>query len=113
MELNYIIQHLIKNNEIYLLIVCATLGSVKAITELDRDKTFCYKGLDSILGIVAGTLVSLHYSENLSIWFRCGLSMIAGALGALFIETVLQMLPQVLGKVIDKYLSTGSYKDRE
>ena len=100
--------HFLINYEIYLIVICSLLGSTKAIVELDRQKSFCYKTLDITLGLIAGVLIAFHYSDNLSIWFRLGLAIIGGATGALLIETLLQMLPQILSKVIDKYLSTGS-----
>lgn len=103
-----LITHFLANHEIYLISICSLLGSTKAIIELDRQKSFCYRSVDIILGLIAGILIAFHYSDNLSIWFRLGLAIIGGATGALLIETLLQMLPQILSKVIDKYLSTGS-----
>ena len=103
MELEAIIVNLKEHYDICLISGCAILGSVKAVVEVNHHKSFCYKAMDTILGIISGILVALHYSNNLSLWFQCGVALIAGALGAL--ETVLQMLPQILSKAVDKYLS--------
>ena len=43
--------HFLVNYEIYLIVACSLLGSTKAIIELDRQKSSCYKTLDITLGI--------------------------------------------------------------
>lgn len=88
-----------------IIIIGATIGSVKASFEFDSDKKCLARFLDILLGLFVGAVVAFHYSTEFTIWFSGLIALLAGASGALILEVILQMLPKIVRIIISKYIN--------
>ena len=65
--------------------------------------------LGALLGAFKGTtyydaIISYHYASQLSIWYACILSVVAGASGAMIVEVLLKLLPGIIKDLLKSWL---------
>lgn len=91
--------------EVWIIVLCATTGSIKASIEFDGDKQCIPRLVDVILGIICGVALVHHYTNQLSLGLRALVAVSGGACGALVLETILSLVPNVLKKVIHTWIN--------
>ena len=98
--MNEISQHL----DILVVVVGAALGSFKASQEFDKDKPFCNRSIDVAIGIFVGLSMAFHFGAQFSLWLSGLLAVVGGASGAMVLEVLMQMLPSLTRKLVNKWL---------
>lgn len=81
----------------------ALLGSAKAITEFDRDKSCLPRSIDLLLGIFCGVALAHHFGNGQSLALSGVLALLGGVSGAMVIEVFMQMLPNIVKKAIQSW----------
>lgn len=87
------------------IILGATLGSIKASVEFDRDKSLWSRLLDILLGVFVGIAVAAHFGASFNTWLSGLLAVVGGASGAVVLEVLMQMLPSVTRKFIKDWVN--------
>lgn len=90
--------------EFGLLILGALLGAFKGTTYYDAGKSIAVRLLDACVGTYVGVIISYHYASQLSIWYACILSVVAGASGAMIVEVLLKLLPGIIKDLLKSWL---------
>lgn len=96
----------------YVLLECvviatgAVVGSFKASTELDKNKSTCSRALDVVVGAFCGIMVAYHFHNEHSIALSGLLGLVGGVSGASIIEVVLQMAPGMARKFIKSIIDS-------
>lgn len=82
------------------LFIGALLGSAKASTEFDRDKSCVPRSIDLLLGVFCGVSLAHHFSNDQSLALSGLVALLGGVSGAMVIEVFMQMLPNIAKKTI-------------
>lgn len=81
----------------------ALLGSAKASTEFDRDKSCLPRSIDLLLGVFCGVVLAHHFGNGQSLALSGVLALLGGVSGAMVIEVFMQMLPSITKKAIKSW----------
>ena len=87
------------------IILGATLGSIKASVEFDRGKAIWPRLIDILLGVFVGIAVAAHFGASFNTWLSGLLAVVGGASGAVVLEVIMQLLPSVTRKLIKDLVS--------
>lgn len=90
--------------EFGLLILGALLGAFKGTAYYDAGKNIAVRLLDACVGSYVGVIISYQYASQLSIWYACILSVVAGASGAMIVEVLLKLLPGIIKDLLKVWL---------
>lgn len=91
--------------DIIIVVIGSLLGSIKASVELDKGKPLSHRLLDIFIGVFAGNAAAFHFGAEFSVWLNGLLAAVAGAGGAMVLEVVLQMLPEITKSFIKNLVS--------
>lgn len=91
------------NQSTLVILLGSIIGSIKANKEAKNNETVCSQLFDIMLGTFIGLFVGLHYSNELNLYVSGLVGLIAGAIGAITLEVLIQLAPNLVGKVIKKW----------
>lgn len=75
--------------------LCALIGSFKASFEFDKDKNCFTRGIDVMIGLIAGVSVVYHFASQLSLALSALVALVGGASGAMVLDVIMTMLPSL------------------
>lgn len=88
----------------WVIVLCSTIGSIKASIEFDSDKHCLQRFVDVLIGVISGMALVHHYANQLSLGLSALVAVLGGAGGALVLETVMSLLPAILKQFIQKWV---------
>ncbi len=75
--------------------ICALIGSFKASVEFDKAKTCFARGIDVMIGLIAGVASVYHFASDLSLALSALVALVGGASGAMVLDVIMTMLPSL------------------
>lgn len=89
--------------ELFSIVSGAIIGAFKLLSETKRDKSVTTVIVNFFIGLFVGITLGLHYS-NTDALLAGLIALVGGAVGALAIDSIIQMFPNLFKKLLNKYL---------
>lgn len=92
------------SSELFSVISGAIIGAFKLLSETKRDKSTTTVIVNFFIGLFVGITLGLHYSSNTGALLAGLIALVGGAVGALAIDSIIQMFPNLFKRILNKYL---------
>lgn len=90
--------------EVFAIVSGATIGAFKLLSETKRDKSVITIIVNFFIGLFVGISLGLHFSGNTGVLLAGLIALVGGAVGALAIDAVIEMFPNLFKKILSKYI---------
>lgn len=90
---------------LYVMVGGALLGAIKSATEFGKHKGLLLIVVDVAIGTFCGVSLAKHFHNTGSLPLSALLSIVGGSCGAVVIEVLMQMVPNMAKTFIKKWFS--------
>lgn len=95
----------LNNITLIIIVIGSIIGSVKTVLYLNEPKSICVKVMDVVLGIFCGIAIAEHFATNLNMWLSGLVALVAGSVGAIALNSIIELFPKVFKDILKKYVS--------
>lgn len=91
--------------EVIAIVSGAFIGALKLAIETKSNKRLSTVVINFLIGLFAGVILGFHFSGNTGVLLAGLIALISGAVGAIAIDSIIEMFPNLFKKIVNKYFS--------